>query len=51
MATYILLTKVSPESMTAPAKLTELEEAVKKKIKKRTTHRGRTKRKARHKKK
>ena len=34
MATYILLTKVSPESMTAPAKLTELEEAVKKKIKK-----------------
>ena len=32
MAMYVLLTKVSPESMTAPAKLKELEEAVKKKI-------------------
>lgn len=28
MATYVLLTKVSPESMTTPAKLTELEDRV-----------------------
>ncbi len=34
MATYVLLTKVSPESMSAPEKLRDLEQAVKKKVKK-----------------
>ncbi len=34
MATYVLLTKVSPESMTSPGKLKELEAAVKKKVSK-----------------
>ncbi len=32
MPTYVLLTKVSPESTSSPAKLKELEAAVKKKV-------------------
>jgi len=34
MGTYIMLTKVSPESMTSPDRLTKLEGEVKEKIKK-----------------
>jgi len=34
MATYVLLTKISPESMTSPQKLKKLEGEVKNKIKK-----------------
>jgi uncharacterized protein with GYD domain len=34
MATYVLLTKVSPESMSSPMKVKKLEGEVKKKIKK-----------------
>jgi len=34
MATYILLTKLSPEATTSPVKLKELEQNVKEKIKK-----------------
>lgn len=34
MGTYVLLTKVSPESMTAPSKLAKLEEQVQKAVEK-----------------
>jgi uncharacterized protein with GYD domain len=34
MGTYVLLTKISPESMTAPAKLKKLEQQVKSTVKK-----------------